>query len=92
MARCAKITFFILPLLILLSGAPAVNSAEQKLNIVVTILPQAEFVEKVGGDWVSISVMVPPGANPHTYEPTPLQLKKVESATAKGYKRLAFKI
>jgi len=51
-----------------------------KIRVVVSILPQAEFVEKVGGDRVIVTVMIPPGASPHTYEPTPEQLKEVSRA------------
>jgi zinc transport system substrate-binding protein len=43
-------------------------------------LPQAEFVEQVGGDKVDVTVMVPPGASPHTYEPTPRQMVKIAEA------------
>ncbi|MFH1651815.1 MAG: zinc ABC transporter substrate-binding protein [Chloroflexota bacterium] len=46
----------------------------------VTILPQVEFVESVGGDRVQVSVMVPPGANPHVYEPAPSQLTGLSRA------------
>ena len=53
---------------------------KQKIGIVVSILPQAEFVEKVGGDKVKVVVMIPPGASPHTYEPTPGQLKEVSKS------------
>lgn len=52
-----------------------------KIGVVVTILPQAEFVESVGGDRVEITVMVPPGASPHTYAPTPSQLVTVKQAS-----------
>ena len=51
-----------------------------KIGIVVTLLPQAEFAEKIGGDKVNVMVMVPPGASPHTYEPTPSQLAEVSNA------------
>mgnify|MGYP000002774636 CR=1 FL=1 len=54
--------------------------SEEKIGVVVTLLPQAEFVEKVGGNRVKVIIMVPPGANPHIYEPTPSQLKKVSEA------------
>ena len=54
-----------------------------KIKVVVTILPQAEFVEKVGGEKVQVIVMVPPGASPHTYEPTPSQL--IEASKAEIY-------
>ncbi len=46
----------------------------EKPVVVVTILPQAEFMKKVGGDRVEVTVMVPPGANVHIYEPSPSQM------------------
>ena len=51
-----------------------------KVRVVVSILPLADFVEKVGGDKVDVTVMIPPGASPATYEPTPSQLKSVSEA------------
>lgn len=42
--------------------------------------PQEEFVKRVGGDRVNVTVMVPPGADPHTYEPLPSQMKQVQDA------------
>jgi zinc transport system substrate-binding protein len=57
-----------------------------RIGVVVTILPQAEFVEKIGGEKVQVAVMVPPGASPHTYEPTPSQLQAV--STAKVYAKV----
>lgn len=56
------------------------KAGEEKLGIVVTIPPQAEFVEEIGGDKVEVTVMVPPGASPHTYEPKASQLRKVGKA------------
>lgn len=53
---------------------------EKKIDVVVSVPPEAEFVEKVGGDKVRVTVMVPQGANPHTYEPLPEQLKNVSGA------------
>lgn len=56
------------------------SDAGGKIGVVVTLLPQAEFVEKVGGDNVELTVMVPPGASPHTYEPTPGQMVALSRA------------
>jgi len=53
---------------------------ENRLVVAVTIPPQAEFVERIGGKYVQVIIMVPPGASPHTYEPTPLQLVQVSKA------------
>jgi len=71
--------------MMLLAGAftsqPYISPREaNRIKAVVTILPQAEFVEKVGGERVQVTIMVPPGASPHTYEPTPRQLIEVSKA------------
>jgi zinc transport system substrate-binding protein len=76
---------------LLLSGMIATACSREepavgKIGVVVTILPQAEFVEKVGGDKVEVTVMVPPGASPHTYEPTPSQMAAL--AKAKMYAKV----
>lgn len=53
---------------------------QDKVQIVVSISPQTYFVEKIGGDKVIVSIMVPPGANPATYEPRPGQMKELSHA------------
>ncbi len=45
------------------------------VQVMVSILPQKYFVERVGGAHVRVTVMVGPGADPHTYEPKPEQLR-----------------
>jgi zinc transport system substrate-binding protein len=51
-----------------------------KIGVVVTVGPQEEFVKRVGGDRVNVTVMVPPGSDPHTYEPLAEQMKQVQNA------------
>ncbi len=55
---------------------------DDKLNVVVSIVPQKYFVERIGGEYVTVSVMVEPGNSPATYEPKPEQLKALSSAAA----------
>ncbi len=79
------LTFLILILLIisavyLFSGNNQLQSSDGRIGVVVTVGPQEEFVKKVGGDKVNVTVMVPPGADPHTYEPLPNQMKQVQNA------------
>ena len=51
------------------------------VRAVVSIVPQKFFLEHLaGGDLVKITVMVPPGASPHTYEPRPSQMMALEHA------------
>jgi ABC-type Zn uptake system ZnuABC Zn-binding protein ZnuA len=74
--------FFDLTLLIALVVGAAVAcgktpgpAGDGKLDVVVSIVPQRYFVERIGGDYVTVSVMVEPGNSPVTYEPKPEQLK-----------------
>jgi len=52
----------------------------EKIQIAVSILPQINFVEKIGQDKVQVFAMIPPGASPATYEPTPGQLRDLSQA------------
>ena len=49
----------------------------QKIKAFVSILPQAYFVERVGGPYVDVEVMAGPGQSPATYEPTPKQMVRL---------------
>lgn len=74
--------FFLLLAAILLAAAvSACGKQEQKTSkpaekiaVATTILPVADFVRNVGGEKVEVTVLVPPGASVHTYEPTPSQM------------------
>lgn len=55
---------------------------DESLVVVVSILPQQEFVEKIAGDRVNVVVLIPPGASPATHEPTAGQLRAVADAKA----------
>jgi zinc transport system substrate-binding protein len=63
-------------------AAPASGEENNELSVIVSILPQSYFAERIGGDWISVSVMVGPGQEPHTYEPTPDQMKAVSKTAA----------
>jgi zinc transport system substrate-binding protein len=62
--------------------APEARSSD-KLSVFVSIVPQRYFVRQIGKELVDVHAMVPPGADPHTYEPKPRQM--VSLATAKLY-------
>ncbi len=74
-------TCFLLSLVALAVGLGLMSTqAEARINAVVSIAPQKYFVQKVGGDLVSVQVMVPPGADSHTYEPKPKQMETLAKA------------
>lgn len=56
------------------------NNLNGKIGVVVSLGPEVEWVNAVGGDKVNVSLMVPSGSDPHTYEPLPNQLTQVSYA------------
>ena len=58
----------------------APNNKKEKINIVVSILPQVDFAKNIGKDKVSVEAMIPSGFSPAVYEPSIEQLKKLSRA------------
>lgn len=85
-----KLFFILLFAILLVSGSSVfcgcsnkqqnLAKKDKKINVMVSILPQVDFVERIGGDKVDISEMIPPGFSPATYNPSPQQLKKLQDA------------
>jgi zinc transport system substrate-binding protein len=59
-------------LLLLCCGKPEVRS---KIDVTASLYPLADVVRNVGGEQVDVHVFIPPGASPHTFEPTPEQFR-----------------
>lgn len=51
-------------------------------TVTVSIAPQKYFVEQIAKAFVTVNVMVVPGANQHTYEPKPAQMKLLANSDA----------
>ncbi len=51
-----------------------------KPTVLVSIVPYASFVQEIAGDSVQIELLVPKGADPHTYEPSPKQVQAAHHA------------
>lgn len=60
---------------------PAVPSqSEPAVPVVVSVAPIGWLVEQIGGQLVAVQVLIPPGADPHTYSPTPREALAVGRA------------
>ncbi|WMW65650.1 metal ABC transporter solute-binding protein, Zn/Mn family [Nitratidesulfovibrio liaohensis] len=79
---CALIFPLLLSGLLAAPGSPAVApaSAAAAVQVAVSILPQKYFIQRIAGDLAEVTVMVPPGADPHTYEPKPSQMRGLADA------------
>ncbi|MCC6157125.1 MAG: zinc ABC transporter substrate-binding protein [Deltaproteobacteria bacterium] len=70
-----RTAFVALILICLMLGIPARGDTATPLCVAVSIAPQAYVAKKIGGDRVRVSVVLPPGQSPHTFEPTPRTAK-----------------
>jgi ABC-type Zn uptake system ZnuABC Zn-binding protein ZnuA len=50
------------------------------LNVVATTTIVGDIVSQVGGDTISVSVLLPVGTDPHSFDPTPRDVAKVSEA------------
>ncbi|MDR3071926.1 MAG: metal ABC transporter substrate-binding protein [Clostridiales Family XIII bacterium] len=56
------------------------NENDEKLNIVATIFPEYDFARAIVGDKATVSMLTDPGASIHSFDPSPSDIKKVQSA------------
>ena len=51
-----------------------------KLKVMASFYPMYDFAQKIGGDRVEVTNMVPAGTEPHDWEPAASDIKKLEEA------------
>jgi zinc transport system substrate-binding protein len=60
-------------------GRKEAKKADGKLNVVTTIFPPYDFVREIAGDRVNLTMLLPPGAESHSFEPSPQDIIKVQN-------------
>ncbi len=81
MIRIKTHILLLIILLPVLSSCSGSSSPKDKPEISVSILPLKYFVNRVADNDFQVNVLVPPGAGPETYEPTPSQMKELARST-----------
>ncbi len=62
------------------SALPGAARAQEKLPVVATFSILGDFVKNVGGDRVSVTLLVGPEGDAHVYQPSPADAKKLAGA------------
>ena len=70
---------FIFSILLMICCSVACNNekkviGDKKIKVSASIIPIADFAKQIGGDFIDVNIVIPPGANPHVFEPSPEQL------------------
>jgi len=77
---CTSLMVFIF-IVVLLCGCqqvkPAAEDGDSKLQVAVTIYPLAEFARGIVGDRATVTQIIPPGSEPHHWEPAPSDMQTI---------------
>jgi len=78
------ITFFLVIFLVVFLAERNVSSegsvANEKVKIVATLFPQYDFVKQIGKDRVDVKLLLPPGTETHTYDPSPKDIININES------------
>ena len=78
-----KIFIAVIATIILTTGCGKTDyipGKKDRLNITATIFPQYDFARQLAGDKANVTMLLPPGSECHTYEPTPQDIIKIQNS------------
>lgn len=75
---------------VVLAAGCTLPAPSSSVTVVTTFYPLYEFARRIGGDRVTVRVLVPAGVEPHDFEPTPRDVAVVSSARAVIYNGAGF--
>lgn len=61
------------------------DEGTSKINVVASFYPMADFAEKIGGDKVDVTNLVPAGIEPHDWEPSTTDVRDISDAALLVY-------
>lgn len=76
------VTFFlIIGIIFVAIGNTNINTQKtDKITVVTSLFPEYDFVRQIGKDKVDVKILLPPGTESHTYEPTPKDIVNINEA------------
>ncbi len=57
-----------------------IHTTDDKISIIATLFPQYDFAKQIGGDRADVALLLTPGTETHTYEPTPQNIIQINNA------------
>ena len=61
-------------------GGAGDGTVPHKLRVVTSIFPPYDFARAVSGGIADVTMLLPPGAESHSYDPSPADMEKIETA------------
>ncbi len=72
--------FKVLAVSIALASFAGFSQESKKLEIIATIFPSYDFARIIGGDKANVSLILPPGVESHSFEPSPRDIVRINKA------------
>lgn len=79
MKKIISILCMIVILTISLFGCSVSYEHSDKLRIVTTLFPAYDFARNIAADNAEVTLLLPPGVEPHSYEPTPKDMVEIQN-------------
>ena len=82
--RLVKTVFFILSVLIFLTACEKkdikTTKEAKKLSVITSLFPVYDFAKEIAKDKASVTLLLPPGIEPHSFEPKPADMVSLSNA------------
>lgn len=56
------------------------ESAVDKISVTASLFPQYDFAKQIAGDKADVSLLLPPGSESHTYDPSPADILRISNS------------
>lgn len=63
-----------------LNNKKSTDNISQKKQVITTLFPLYDMAKSIGGDKIEATLLLPPGVEAHSFEPTPSDIVKINSA------------
>ena len=85
-----KIGAILLSIVLIACGSGSTTDDTDKINVLATTPMLGDFVNQIGGENINLTILMPPEADPHTYDPSPQDATKIADADIVFYVGLKY--
>lgn len=65
---------------VILLASGVIKAGQNKLQVVTTLFPLYDMAKYIGGEKANVFLLLPPGVEPHSFEPKPSDIVKINEA------------
>lgn len=74
------IVILLVGFMLILNGCAPTQPESEKITVITSLFPQYDFVRQIAKDKVNVSLLLPAGVEPHSFEPTPQTIVTIGDA------------